>query len=1223
MMHRLVRGLRRRRVVAGGLSVALLALLAIAIASGAPAVAALIASSISIAIGVAFLAFRAGPLATRGARRSEGEDARMRALLHSTLESTTDGILTVDLKGTVVSHNQRFLEMWQLEPSDVEPEGRNRLVRALDRLADPESFLERVQELRAAPEATGTDLLEFRDGRTLHRTTQPHRLGDRIVGRVWSFRDITEQRRTETALAESERRFRRMVTNVPGVIYQFYVRRDNVLWFTYLSEGCQALLGVEPGGFPWRADTLVSRVHDDDMRTLREVVARAAAAMESWTWEGRVTLKSGVTKWLRAASRPTRHPDGKISWDGLLMDVTEEKTAVEALHRREEQLAEAQEIAHVGSWDWDVENGMVVISPEHWRIFGYEPDGFKWSFEHYIRSVHPDDREMVKQRLRGSMKSGAASSIDYRIVQPDGTERFVSSRGKVIKNSQGSPVRIVGTVQDVTGRRDAAAALERRVGVEQALTRAARLLSASSSEDIEKVLELIGTALGADRAYLCQSRPDADALLMDSTHEWCADGVPPAIDTLQGIDTAAAPWWMDQLMTKSSTVIHGLDELPPEAVLERQLLEMNGVCATAAVPLSDGRVGLIGFLGFDYVKTRGSWSEEDVRVLQTTAEMLVAYFSRVKAEKEVVRREGILQAVSFAAGSFLRAPDWEAGLDEALALIGGAAGVSRAYLFQTRAGEDGSILVGQRAEWVAEGIEPQMGSRGFEFASLHELGLGRWEQLFRNRQPLQAILGDLPEYERLCLAAQGIRSVLQLPIFVGDEWWGTLGIDHCLEEREWSHTEVEALRTAAGMIAAAVQRKRSEEALRESEERFRQMAESMREVFFMVSVGTNEVIYLSPSYEDVWGRPRSDSSAFVDSILAEDRHILHEDMALSQTGDGDPLRFIEYRIARPDGSIRWIRHRTFQILDEEGRPYRVTGVCSDITEQKQLEEELRRANRIEAIGHLAAGVAHEINTPIQYIGDNVRFLNDSYTDVRLALDAYRSVFEEAASGGFVAPERIAEVAATLQAADVEYLLDEAPRATAQALDGVERVAEIVRAMKEFSHPGSGQKVPTDLNQAIRSTTTVARNEWKYVAELVTNLDESLPPVACLPGELNQAILNLVVNAAHAIADRQQADRTDQLGFITVSTAAAGDYVEIRVSDTGTGIPNQIRGQVFDPFFTTKEVGRGTGQGLTFVHSIVVDKHGGTVGFETEPGIGTTFIVRLPQGSSAPGMSEAA
>jgi signal transduction histidine kinase len=175
---------------------------------------------------------------------------------------------------------------------------------------------------------------------------------------------------------------------------------------------------------------------------------------------------------------------------------------------------------------------------------------------------------------------------------------------------------------------------------------------------------------------------------------------------------------------------------------------------------------------------------------------------------------------------------------------------------------------------------------------------------------------------------------------------------------------------------------------------------------------------------------------------------------------------------------------------------------------------------------------------------------------------------------------------------------------------VQRVSKIVGAMKEFSHPGTGEKTAVDLNRAIESTLTVATNEWKYVAEVATDLDAALPPVVCLPGEFNQVILNMVVNASHAIGD-VVGDGGKGKGTITVSTRHDGDDVEIRIRDSGTGMPEHIRARIFDPFFTTKGVGRGTGQGLAIAHSVIVDKHGGTIQVESEVGKGTTFILRLP------------
>jgi signal transduction histidine kinase len=206
---------------------------------------------------------------------------------------------------------------------------------------------------------------------------------------------------------------------------------------------------------------------------------------------------------------------------------------------------------------------------------------------------------------------------------------------------------------------------------------------------------------------------------------------------------------------------------------------------------------------------------------------------------------------------------------------------------------------------------------------------------------------------------------------------------------------------------------------------------------------------------------------------------------------------------------------------------------------------------------------------------------------------------------------VVEVSAAVDKADLGYLLEEMPKAIEETLEGVNRVATLVGAMKDFSHPGTKEKVDLDLNRAIDSTITVARNEWKYVAELETDYDPSLPKVSCLPGEFNQVILILIVNATHAIAD-VIGEGGSEKGKIKVQTRNCPEWDEVRIQDTGSGIPEKIQARIFDPFFTTKEIGKGTGQGLAIARSVIVDKHGGTIHFETEQGKGTTFVIRLPR-----------
>lgn len=288
----------------------------------------------------------------------------------------------------------------------------------------------------------------------------------------------------------------------------------------------------------------------------------------------------------------------------------------------------------------------------------------------------------------------------------------------------------------------------------------------------------------------------------------------------------------------------------------------------------------------------------------------------------------------------------------------------------------------------------------------------------------------------------------------------------------------------------------------------------------------------------------------------------------------------------------------------------LTAIIRDLSDQKQMQCELAQAQKLESVGQLAAGIAHEINTPTQYVGDNTQFLKDAFHDMTRVLEEATELVRCASEGGGVAEQRVEALRTALADADVEYLMEEIPQAIDQSLHGVERVTKIVRAMKEFSHPGTDEKCLVDLNTAIETAITVSRNEWKYVSDVVTEFDADLPHVFCLPAELNQVFLNLIVNAAHAIDDVLGTDAKEK-GVITIRTRSCGDRVEVTVRDTGTGIPEEIRSRIFDPFFTTKEVGKGTGQGLAIARSVVVDKHDGTIRCESVPGEGTTFVVELP------------
>lgn len=276
-----------------------------------------------------------------------------------------------------------------------------------------------------------------------------------------------------------------------------------------------------------------------------------------------------------------------------------------------------------------------------------------------------------------------------------------------------------------------------------------------------------------------------------------------------------------------------------------------------------------------------------------------------------------------------------------------------------------------------------------------------------------------------------------------------------------------------------------------------------------------------------------------------------------------------------------------------------SGVIDDISETKALQTQLGQAQKLEAIGQLASGVAHEINTPIQYIGDNLSALHDYVADIIAYQQALHDLADETLKP---------QLDALTDKYDLAFILEDSPKAIQQALEGVERVAEIVKAMKTFSHIEQSQnKQAINLHEALKSALTISRNSYKYIAEIETDFSPDVGSIECYASELNQVFLNLIINAAHAIEEKQAGG----MGLIRIVTRKLDGMAEIMIQDNGAGIPAEIQEKVFNLFFTTKEVGKGTGQGLSLSHSIVVEKHQGKLFFESSAGVGTTFHIQLP------------
>ncbi len=343
-----------------------------------------------------------------------------------------------------------------------------------------------------------------------------------------------------------------------------------------------------------------------------------------------------------------------------------------------------------------------------------------------------------------------------------------------------------------------------------------------------------------------------------------------------------------------------------------------------------------------------------------------------------------------------------------------------------------------------------------------------------------------------------------------------------------------------------------------------------------------------------------------------------------------PPDYCPHRLLMKDGKARiveaydenrkcYLEINAVPFKDKDGTVVGAVCITRDITKRKEAEKErdilnaqLLQAQKLEAVGQLAAGIAHEINTPTQYIGSNIDFFSDCFEDMRSMMDAFLPLLEEAKKTGLF-PELVNRAEKAMEDADWEYIEEEVISALSQAKEGIGKVTKIVRAMKEFSHPGSKDMKEADINRIIETIATISKNEWKYVSDLVTRLDPGLPPVQCLADELGQVILNMVVNAAHSIEERLGGNPESEKGLITVTTSMDEGLARVDISDTGAGIPKQIIDRIFDPFFTTKEVGKGSGQGLAIARNLIVEKHGGSIDVRTKVGEGTTFTIKIPAG----------
>ena len=568
---------------------------------------------------------------------------------------------------------------------------------------------------------------------------------------------------------------------------------------------------------------------------------------------------------------------------------------------------------------------------------------------------------------------------------------------------------------------------------------------------------------------------------------------------------------------------------------------------------------MTGALWFNCARVR-KWGANEVSVLVDVAGQLAIVLAsarareqRASAERDLRRRDGILDAVSRSAQRLLAAPNWRNEANDLLELLGVAAEASRAYIFEHRLRTDGAPVAVPRFEWVADGIEPEIDAPSLQEVCFAENGLGRhWEMLNRN-EAVAGNVADFPEAERALISSPDILSIINLPIFVGDDCWGLIGLDDCVSQRDWSAAETDALRTAASLVAAAIGRERAEVALRDHEQKLRAVFDTALDAIFITD-DERRYVDVNPAGCELIGVGRLDLiGRRVDEFLPPQRRQLVQE-TWDQYVAGGPVRE-EWETMRPDGTVI--------ISDASARPHFLPGFhiafLRDITDRKRLEAELLNVQKLESIGRLAGGIAHDFN------------------NLLTGITGYTSLLLERADGDTELTRDLGEIK---RAAD--------------------RAAELTKQLLAVGRRQMLKPRPLDLNTVLADVGGLLQRLLGDQVKLELLPGHQLGIVRADPGQIEQVIINLAVNASNAMPHG---------GPLSIETRNADDgSVELIVADTGFGMDERTLSQIFEPFFTTRD--QGVGLGLASVYGIV-HQSGGEVTVESTLGVGSVFTVRLP------------
>ncbi len=978
----------------------------------------------------------------------------------------------------------------------------------------------------------------------------PHSAG-KYAGALVIVTDITERKANDANIAQ----LAALVESAGEAIITLAPTGEIVTW----NQAAQRLYGYSSDeAIGQHASTLL--VSDP---ATREPLLQAVARGEIAHVEGRDIRKGGDSFAVSVTGSPIRNADGRVvAIARIARDITERKAA-ESENARLAAIVECSQDAIIGK---DLDGTITVWNPAAQRLYGYST----------AEAIGRPVALLVPPARRGEDQKILDRVLDGERVEQFQTER-VRKDGSVVTVSLS-----VSPVYDASGRVSGASSIARDV------TSAVR-----AQEQIALQAELLD---------------EVDAAVTLTDREGVVRYWSRGAQQLYGY---AAP----EAIGRKASDLMKLDENSPELLRLREDA-VAGRPADAEVDVHDNQGRMFPVYIRERLVPLSRHGVPSRGLISVSVDITARRMSELAIRRHAAGQEEIADLGRLALK--------EASLDELFDAAVGAAwrvlGSDCAWLVECSADASDPVLIAEVGWPDHEPGEQIAGEErslsGYVSRSHGSVVVEDWEQ--ERRFP--------PTSGRL---ARGVRS--SVGVRVGDPGspFGVLEV-HYTQPQSVPADCLPFLHALANILGEAIESRHAQEMISHQSDSLAAMTEDLRgqvsekerlieQIPGVVLVldahggGPWRIVFVSRQCETILGVAPSellgDASRFLSYVHLEDRLLPPVWQPVASTVDPLPA---EYRFVRPDGKEVWLRGVS-ALVSRDDDCCRVQSVLFDITAAQQaerdrdrLELDLRLAQKLEAVGQLAAGVAHEINTPVQFIGNSVTFLKRAADKLLALTNVYHELLQSDQPIDMDEVKRRAVLAE--EDADLDYLIERIPPALDRALDGIERVSAIIRAMREFAHPAT-ERAPVDINAGIQTTLTVAKNEYKYVADIELDLGD-LPLVMANASDLNQVFLNLIVNASHAIEAHVR--DTDQRGKITVRTCAEETDVLIAVSDTGCGIPADIAKRVFDPFFTTKPSGRGTGQGLAIAHRIVVERNHGTIDFEPNPGGGTTFRVHLPR-----------